>query len=254
MIQRYFLELSYIGSGYKGFQIQPVDVTVQSQLEAALHTLFRQKLSLTGSSRTDAGVHALQNYFHFDTDIQIQQKQLYNLNAILPSDIVVTGIYKVSPAAHARFNATSRSYRYIVYRKKDPFLYQRGWYYPFSVDIPVLQTVAGALKEYNDFTSFSKRNTQAKTSNCSIYESSWSIEDNMLTYNVSANRFLRGMVRAMVATQLKAARLTISVDQFRNIIESKDCSRADFSAPAHGLYLTKVTYPASLFNEPVAVL
>ncbi|MBG9374970.1 tRNA pseudouridine(38-40) synthase TruA [Panacibacter sp. DH6] len=253
-MQRYFLELAYIGSGYKGFQIQPVDVTVQSQVENALGTLLRQKFNLTGSSRTDAGVHAHQNFFHFDTDIQLQPKQLYNLNAILPPDIVVKGIYKVSAQAHARFDAESRLYRYIIYRKKDAFFYQRGWYYPFSIDMPVLHSVAAIIKASRDFTSFSKRNTQAKTFNCKVEESVWTTEGNTLVYTVSANRFLRGMVRALVATMLKAGRHTITIDQFQDIVDSKDCSRADFSAPAHGLYLTQVSYPPSIFSEPVAIL
>jgi len=242
-MQRYFLEVAYNGKRYSGFQIQHNAVTIQSEVEKALTVLFRQPFDLTGASRTDAGVHALQNFFHFDTDIVVENRHLYNLNSILPSDIAAKKIHKVSHPVHCRFNATSRQYRYFLYKEKDPFLYERAWHYPFTIDEDLLQKAAGILKEYQDFTSFSKRNTQVKTFNCNILSSSWSRKENCLVYTVEANRFLRGMVRGLVSTMLKVARKSVTLEQFREVIEQRDCTKADFTAPAHGLYLVTVNYP-----------
>ncbi|MEI8075665.1 MAG: tRNA pseudouridine(38-40) synthase TruA [Bacteroidota bacterium] len=246
-MQRYFLELAYKGTAYSGFQIQDTGATIQSALTGALSTIFRTEFQLTGSSRTDAGVHAAQNYFHFDTDFDITDKHIYNLNAVLPKDIAVKQISRVKPDAHCRFDALSRSYCYSIYRFKDPFLTDTAWLYPFAIDRAVLDQVAAIIMQYTDFTSFSKRNTQVKTFNCSIELSHWIERDGLLLYEVKSNRFLRGMIRGLVATMLKVARGSISVQDFRNIIEAKDCSMADFSAPAHGLCLTKVAFPALIF-------
>ncbi|CAN5744476.1 tRNA pseudouridine(38-40) synthase TruA [soil metagenome] len=245
-MQRYFLEVAYKGIRYSGFQIQANALTIQSEVEKALTILFKQPLALTGSSRTDAGVHALQNYFHFDTDIIIEHRQLYNLNAILPFDIVIKGIYKVNPDAHCRFDAFSREYKYFIYKEKDPFLNEIAWHYPFSLDTDILHSAAKIIMGYKDFTSFSKRNTQVKTFICDIKSSCWAYENNCLVYTVSANRFLRGMVRGLVSTMLKAARNSISLDQFEKIIEQHDCTKADFAAPPHGLYLIHVNYEQPL--------
>jgi len=158
-MQRYFLEVAYKGTHYSGFQIQQNAVTIQSEVEKALTILFKQPFNLTGSSRTDAGVHALQNFFHFDTNVNIEPKQLYNLNSILPFDIVAKEIYKVEDNAHCRFDAVSREYKYFIYMEKNPFLQETSWYYPFALDIGMLKEVASLIPDYSDFTSFSKRNT-----------------------------------------------------------------------------------------------
>ncbi|MCX6207049.1 MAG: tRNA pseudouridine(38-40) synthase TruA [Bacteroidetes bacterium] len=246
-MQRYFLELSYKGTAYSGFQIQQTGVTIQSEVTDALSTICRTAFQLTGSSRTDAGVHAEQNYFHFDTDLELTDKHVYNLNAVLPSDIAVKQIRRVGPTAHCRFDAISRSYRYQIYRYKDPFLTDTAWLYPFTIDRALLDQAAAILMRYTDFTSFSKRNTQVKTFNCSLELSQWVERDGLLLYEVRSNRFLRGMIRGLVATMLRVARGSISINDFRNIIESKDCAGADFSAPAQGLCLTNVAFPASFF-------
>jgi len=251
---RYFLEVSYKGTKYSGFQVQRHAATIQSEVEKALNILFASQIAsehgfeLTGSSRTDAGVHALQNYFHFDTDFEMLKERLYNLNAILPKDIVVNNIIPVKVDAHCRFDATSRVYRYYVYQAKSPFLDDRAFYYPFKLDKDVLQKSASVLKNYTDFTSFSKRNTQVKTFECKIIHSQWTYENDCLVYNVEANRFLRGMVRGLVGTMLKVARGTWSLNDLINIIEAKDCTKADFSTPPHGLFLVAVKYPASQFS------
>lgn len=244
---RYFLELAYKGTAYSGFQIQDTGTTIQSAVENALQVIFKTPFQLKGSSRTDAGVHARQNYFHFDTDLEIAERQVYNINAVLPNDIAVRGIRVVKPDAHCRFDAVSRSYRYTIYRFKDPFLVDTAWLYPFSIDIAALKEAAAVLMEYKDFTSFSKRNTQVKTFNCSIERSEWIEKDGLLLYEVCSNRFLRGMIRGLVATMLKVGRGTIGLDAFRQIVEAKDCSKADFSAPAHGLCLESVSFPEGFF-------
>ncbi len=241
-MQRYLLEVAYKGTAYKGFQKQPKTITVQSEVEKALSVLYQQAIELTGSSRTDAGVHALQNFFHFDTEISIESKQLYNLNAILPADIVVKNITPVSDAFHCRFSATSREYAYHIYRHKNPFLRDRAYYYPFSADIKMLQEAAQLLLTYTDFTTFSKRNTQVKTNNCNIMAAQWKSTDDELIFIIRANRFLRGMVRGLTGTMLKVGRGLISPEVFKQIIESKDCSRADFSVPPQGLFLAAVNY------------
>lgn len=243
---RYFIEVAYKGSRYSGFQIQQNANSIQAEIEKAFKIFFREDIVLTSSSRTDAGVHALSNYFHFDATSlpprEILDNITYNLNSILPDDIVVKCIYEVPPNAHSRFNALSRSYKYVVYQSKDPFVADRAYYYPYKFDLDNLQLAASVLMEYKDFTSFSKKNTQVKTFNCTILKSEWFLQDNLTVYNVEANRFLRGMVRGLVGTMLKVGTGKISIGEFRGIIESKDCTKADFSVPPHGLFLLKVRY------------
>ncbi len=240
---RYFLELSYKGTHYSGFQSQQnTGKTIQAEMEKAFSILQKDKVAMTGSSRTDAGVHALQNYFHFDYEGEIHPQFQYKINAILPPDIVVKKLVPVAADAHCRFDAVSRGYWYYLYRHKDPFLEDRAFYFPYKLDIEKMQEAAGVLKEYTDFTSFSKRNTQVKTFQCSILESEWVWENDCLVYKVEANRFLRGMVRALTATMLKIGRGKMDIDGFRNIIEAKDCTRASFAVPAHGLFLVGVRF------------
>lgn len=261
---RYFIEVSYKGTAYSGFQVQNNAVTIQSEIEKALQIYFKQSFSLTGSSRTDAGVHALQNFFHFDTvellpekvyydkpgvlkGVSLQgdkraQGALYNLNAILPKDIVIKKIFQVDDNAHCRFDATAREYKYFIYRDKNPFFQDRAYYLPYNIDIDKLNEAAIILLKHKDFTTFSKRNTQVNNFICSIYKSEWSIENDLLVYNVKGNRFLRGMVKGLVGTMLRVGTHKISLDQFNSIIEYKDCSKADFSVPSHALFLVAVFY------------
>ena len=261
---RYFIEVNYKGTAYSGFQVQNNAVTIQSEIEKALQIYFKQSFSLTGSSRTDAGVHALQNFFHFDTTqvfseqhyykkfgilkdsaLKVDKKAdgaLYNLNAILPKDIVIKKIFQVEETAHCRFDAIAREYKYFIYRDKNPFLQDRAYYLPYNIDIDKLNEAANILLMHKDFTSFSKRNTQVNNFICSIQKSEWSIENELLVYNVKGNRFLRGMVKGLVGTMLSVGTHKISLDQFNNIIEDKDCSKADFSVPSHGLFLVAVFY------------
>src|SRR6185437_3803270 len=207
---RYFIEVSYKGTAYSGFQIQKNGITIQEEIEKALHIFFKQTFSLTGSSRTDAGVHALQNYFHFDVPEPLppgksQSKafyqeanpekenlkdknelfaSVYNLNAILPRDIVIKRIFEVPDNMHCRFDAISREYKYYIYTTKDPFLQETAFYYPYKLELENLNLAAALLKDYEDFTSFSKRNTQVKHFICEIQKSEWIIENNVLVYQV----------------------------------------------------------------------
>lgn len=245
---RYFLEIGYKGTNYSGFQVQENAKTIQSSVEAALYTLYRQEISLTGSSRTDAGVHALQNFFHFDTSIPLQAKQIYNLNAILPGDITAHGFFCVKDDAHCRFDALYRSYQYQLYRQKDPFLADRAWYYPFEVDFNLLQELAESVGNQRNFIAFSKRNTQVNSFDCRIIRSQWRQQGDGFVYEVSGNRFLRGMVRALVSSMLKVARGSRSRGWFNDLFVNGQQSAADFSAPAHGLFLVSVTYPDGLLQ------
>lgn len=241
---RYFLELSYRGTAYHGFQIQDNAPTIQAAVENALNILLKSPIDLTGSSRTDAGVHALQNYFHFDTELVVEQKHVYNLNAILPADIAIQSIKQVEPIAHCRFDAIAREYHYYIYTEKDPFMQERGWHYPYSMDIDLLNQAAAVLKNYTDYTSFSKRNTQVFTHQCTIHSSHWErVAANQLKFTVSANRFLRGMVRGLVGTMVKVGRASMSVQDFELMLKAKDASKADFSTPPQGLFLAKVIFP-----------
>lgn len=254
---RYFIEVSYKGTAYSGFQVQKNANTIQAETEKAIKIFFKQTFSLTGASRTDAGVHALQNYFHFDTalplikeidakektkEVDDLEKSVYNLNAILPPDIVIKRILLVADNAHCRFDAVSREYKFFIYQDKNPFLEDRAYYYPYKPDIEKLNEAAAIVLQHKDFTSFSKKNTQVNNFICAIIKSKWLIENDRLIYNVKANRFLRGMVKGLVGTMLKVGTGKVSLEQFDHIITSRDCSRADFSVPAHGLFLIGVEY------------
>jgi tRNA pseudouridine38-40 synthase len=243
---RYFLEVSYKGTNYSGFQIQENAGSIQEEVERALETFLRKKIGLTGSSRTDTGVHALQNFFHFDYEGVIEDQSLYNLNALLPGDISVRNIFPVGAEANCRFDASSREYRYYVYGKKNPFLADRAYFFPYPLDREKLESAADLLRGYTDFSAFAKRNSQVKTFECAIRESRWEEEGECLVYHVMANRFLRGMVRGLVGTMLQVGRGKISLAQFGRVIEEKDNQSADFSVPGHGLFLFRVNFPVSL--------
>lgn len=251
---RYFIEVAYKGTKYSGFQVQDNAITIQSEVESALAIKFGQPFQLTGASRTDAGVHALQNYFHFDTQADLfYQKDnkeknihqvLYSLNSILPDDIVINKIFEVEENQHCRFGAVSREYKYYIYRKKNPFYKDTAYFYPYTIDFEKLKQAAAVILNTKDFTSFSKKNTQVNNFICSIYKSEWIQENDFVIYNVVANRFLRGMVKGLVGTMLKTASGKISLDEFIDIVKNNNNNNVDFSVPAHGLFLVKVKYPS----------
>ncbi len=242
---RYFIELSYRGSKYSGFQVQENAVTVQSEVEKAFAILHRRSVALTGSSRTDAGVHAFQNFFHFDDEEPVNVQFIYKMNAILPDDIVIRNIYPVSQESHSRFDATSRAYIYKIHRFKDPFLKGLSCYYPYQLNLEAMEEAASWVKEQNNFFAFCKTNTQVKNFNCTILKSEWEKDGRELYYNIEGNRFLRGMVRLLTATLLKVGRGKVGLEEFKTYFtEEKKCG---FSVPAHGLYLNRVSYPENYF-------
>jgi len=241
-MSRYFIEVSYKGTNYSGFQTQINANSIQAEVEKAFSVLQKESVLMTGSSRTDAGVHALQNFFHFDFDGEINKHFVYKMNAILPADIVVKRVLPVSSNAHCRFDAISREYKYFIYQGKNPFLSDRAYYFPYKLNIDDLRRAADIVKQYDDFTSFSKRNTQVKTFICRVQVSDWKLEDGCLVYHVQGNRFLRGMVRALTATMLRVGRGIIGLEEYRRIIEARDCTLASFAVPPHALFLTSVDF------------
>lgn len=241
---RYFIEVAYDGTDYGGFQIQKNANTIQEEITNALAVFYKSSFDLTCSSRTDAGVHARQNFFHFDSTSEIPEpeKNIYNLNAILPDDIVVKNLFKVAPDAHCRFDAATRLYHYYVYQRKDPFIRRTAFFFPYELNVERMNEAANLLLQYEDFTSFSKRKTQVKNFICRLQKSEWKWQGDLLVYEVEANRFLRGMVKGLAGTMLRVGRGRMSVNTFQKIIENKDCSQADFSVASRGLFLTAVTF------------
>ena len=239
---RYFFEVSYKGTKYAGFQVQANANTIQAEVEKALRIFFKKDIPLTGSSRTDAGVHALQNFFHGDSDGPLDLSSSYNLNAILPPDIVIRKIVPVSDQAHCRFDAISREYHYFIYNKKDPFMLDRAYFYPYNLQIELLHQSANIIVSNNNFLQFSKRNTQVNNHICTVSKSEWVAETGCLVYKVKANRFLRGMVRALVATMLKVGTNKISIEDFEKNFTNESASSVEFAAPPQGLFLAEVIY------------
>lgn len=248
---RYFLKLSFQGAAYHGWQIQPNDVSVQETIEKALAMVLRHDTPITGAGRTDAGVNAATMYAHFDTEQPLDNPQLLarSLNGILPQDIAVHEVIAVDNTAHARFDATSRTYKYFAHTGKSPLLRSLSWQCNPRLDFEMMNDAARRLLEYEDFTSFSKLHTDAKTNICHVTEAQWS-RYNGIDYNVeqwvftiSADRFLRNMVRAIVGTLVDVGSQKISVEEFCHIIEKKDRCAAGTSMPAHALFLWDVKYP-----------
>lgn len=241
---RYFVAFAYNGKNYCGWQYQPHSPSVQETLNKALSMLLRTRIDATGAGRTDAGVHATQMYAHFDYDGQIDSNTLTKrINAFLPKDIVVYRFIPLHNEAHARFDATSRSYEYHIHTFKDAFINEGSWFNFHPLDVDKMNEAAQVLFDYIDFKCFSKTHTDVKTFNCKITEARWEQHGNKLIFHISADRFLRNMVRAIVGTLVEVGLGKSTVQDVRNIIESRDRNKAGFSVPAHGLYLTKVIYP-----------
>ncbi len=248
---RFFIFLQYKGTAYHGWQFQPNAITVQQVLDEKLSILLREKIETTGAGRTDTGVHAKEFTAHFDTNNNLPENKehfLFKINCLLPDDISVYNIIKVKPVAHARFDAISRTYHYHIVTFKDPFNKEFAYYFPWKLNILKMNEAGKNLMEFTDFTSFSKLHTDVKTNNCKISEASWEVTGHKLVFIITADRFLRNMVRAIVGTMLDIGREKLTMSDFSNVIEAKNRSFAGISAPAHGLYLNKIIYPASLFE------
>lgn len=247
---RFFLEVSYKGTHYSGFQVQQNATTIQSELEKAFFILHRKPVTLTGSSRTDAGVHAYQNFFHFDYDNIVEETFVYKMNAILPNDIAVKKLIPVSADAHSRFDAISREYEYHIYQFKNPFLKEVAFYYPYPLDIKLMQEAADCVRMQNNFFAFSKTNTQVKNFNCNILKSNIIVAGNKLIYNIEGNRFLRGMVRLLTGSILKVGTGKLSIANFESLFNTK-ILKSGLSAPASGLFLKKVNYAEEYFEKKI---
>ena len=248
---RYFITLSYDGTNYHGWQIQPNGSSVQETLEQALTTLLREETSVVGAGRTDAGVHALKMIAHFDTEQQVDCQRLADkLNRILPPDIAVQCVQPVCDDPHARFSATSRTYHYYVSMAKDPFSRHRAMRLFHAPDFERMNEAACRLFGYTDFTSFSKLHTDVATTNCRIMQARWEqVSEYEWRFVIQADRFLRNMVRAVVGTLLEVGRGKMSVGEFCRVIEKKDRCSAGTSVPGHALFLVDVTYPEGVFVE-----
>ncbi len=241
---RYFIQLSYFGKNYHGWQAQPNAISVQQELTYALSILLGMTIEIVGAGRTDSGVHAKDMYAHFDFPKEIDTENLVKrLNSFLPNDIAVYSIFKVADQAHARFDAIKRTYEYNIHLQKDAFKNDFSWFFYTEVDIEQMNKACKILFDYSDFQCFSKSNTDVFTYNCKISEAFWVRNNNDLVFTITADRFLRNMVRAIVGTLIGVGQHKISLEDFEEIIKSKNRSNAGFSVPAHGLYLTKVTYP-----------
>jgi tRNA pseudouridine38-40 synthase len=248
-MNRYFIELSFRGTRYHGWQNQPNAASVQAEVEAALAILAREKIKTTGAGRTDTGVHARYFVAHFDGTAALFSERdtfVYNMNALLPADIAILDIYPVTPGAHARYSALSRTYEYTISLRKDPFDEGLSWYHAASYDLSAMNEVAGLLSTFTDFTSFSKLHTQVKTNICYVEEAAWKMTGHKVIFTVRANRFLRNMVRALVGTMVDVGRGKISREDFIAIFEGRNRNLAGFSAPAEGLSLVAIQYPATI--------
>jgi tRNA pseudouridine38-40 synthase len=250
---RYFIELAYKGTNYHGWQIQPDAKSVQETLNKSLSILLHSTIDVVGAGRTDSGVHAKQMFAHFDFETEIDTLQLVQkLNSFLPKDIVINTIFKVNDESHARFDAIKRTYEYHIHIKKDAFENEASYQFNQSLDIEKMNQACAILYKHNDFECFSKVNTDVRTFDCIIFQAHWTLGvdeqsgakqiGNKIVFTITANRFLRNMVRAIVGTMISVGTEKISLADFEKIIESKDRNEAGFSVPAHGLYLTKIEY------------
>jgi tRNA pseudouridine38-40 synthase len=251
-VARYFIELAYDGTDYNGWQHQTnAERTVQDEIDKALSLVLQSNIRTTGSSRTDTGVHAEQSYAHFDTDVELKPDLLRNLNFLLPKDVVVKKIIPVSTKAHSRFDAVGRYYEYCICYDKNPFVSRFTTFYPYKpLDVDKLNEAADIFRQHKNFRAFSKKHTNVVTYECTIHQAVWEWDDEarLLMFKVKANRFLRGMVRALVQTSIRFARGKLSKDHLLKLLQSGDAHKTDFAAPAQGLTLKAVIFPPGYFD------
>lgn len=246
---RYFIELSYKGTNYHGWQLQPDSISVQELINKAFSTVFKRKIDVVGAGRTDSGVHAEQLFAHVDLNEEIDTKEInYKINSLLPNDIVILNIEKTVDDAHARFLATSRSYEYRIFLGRNPFLIDTTWQLNNKkLNIVKMNEAAQILLTYTNFKCFCRSNSNVYTYECDVRKAEWVLTNKMLIFHITADRFLRNMVRAIVGTLLDVGTGKVSIEEFKQILESKDRCKAGTSAPAQGLFLTQVTYPKTIF-------
>jgi len=249
--QRYFIHLAYNGSDYHGWQVQDNAPTIQASLNKALSTLLNTEINVVGCGRTDTGVHASDFYAHFDFAVELNSEErielIFKLNRFLPVSIVIFDLFPVNNEVNSRFDAISRTYKYNISLRKDPFFDAFSCFVYGDLDIDLMNKAAKEMMSYTDFTSFSKLHTQTKTNNCKIIKAEWEAEGHKLIFTIKADRFLRNMVRAIVGTLLDVGRQKITIDDFKQIIESRNRSDAGYSVPAKALFLEKVEYPEDVW-------
>jgi tRNA pseudouridine38-40 synthase len=251
---RYFIELAYKGTDFHGWQFQPNGLSVQQVLEETLTKRLSQPVYVTGSGRTDAGVHAAQQFAHFDISTPLPEADLlvYSLNNMLPDGIAIRSIFPVAPDAHARFSATARYYQYHICRQKSPFETHQAYIFRPALNVPALNEAAGTLLRYSNFRSFSKVRTEVNHYHCRLMRSEWAWQGEHLVYHVKSDRFLYGMVRCLVGTMLEVGQGRMTIAEFEAIIRAEDRTRAGRAAPPNGLFLKEVSYPdLTLINRPI---
>jgi len=248
---RYFIEIAYKGTDFHGWQKQPNASSIQDEIQQALKKVFSEEIEIIGAGRTDAGVHAKQIFAHFDYEQKIKETEIsYKVNSIIPKTIFIKRIFKVSNDAHARFDAIQRSYEYHIHLTQNPFLLVTTWQiHNREFDVLKMNQAASILSKYTNFKAFSKSKTDVKTYNCTITHAQWIQKENQLVFYITANRFLRNMVRAIVGTLLEVGEGKLSVDAFEKIILSQNRSNAGLSVPAQGLFLTEVAYPKNIYKN-----
>jgi len=251
---RYFIRLSFDGRNYAGWQLQVNADTVQARVNDALSRILHEDINVVGCGRTDTGVHARIFYAHFNLqDDHVPgdiDRLVTSLNGYLPHDIAIQAIHPVTPDLHARFSAVNRTYEYHISRVKDPFATEYAWYVFGDLDLPLMNQAANLIRTNEDFSSFTKSNSDVKTFRCRIFRSEWTLHGTILVYTITADRFLRNMVRAIVGTLLDVGRRKTSLDELQSIIDSRNRSKAGYSVPARGLYLAGVTYPEGALPAP----
>ncbi len=248
---RFFIKFSFFGKHYHGWQIQPKAMTVQQVLQQALSTLLREPIAVVGAGRTDSGVHAQEMYAHFDTNNPLPPDLVAKLNSFLPIDIAIDSIYVVTPEAHARFSAISRTYQYHISTQKDVFNYNYSMSFSLPLNVALMNEAAHILYYYTDFQCFSKTHTDVKTFLCKVYQAYWQQIGHELVFTITADRFLRNMVRAIVGTLIEVGKERLSLTDFEDIIIGKNRSKAGASVPASGLFLTRIEYPEDIFVEKI---
>ena len=248
---RYFIKLAYKGTNYHGWQVQPNAITVQELLTKSFSTVLRIPVEIVGAGRTDTGVHAEEFYAHIDIENEFKAAEIiYKVNSLLPDDIVVYDILKTAENAHARFDAASRSYEYRIFLGKNPFYAETAWQFlTTKLAIEKMNEAAKMLETYTNFKCFSRSNTDVRTYNCIVMQAEWKQNGQLLVFHITADRFLRNMVRAIVGTLIEIGKDKMTLAEFKTIIESENRCNAGPSAPSQGLFLTNVTYPKTIFNH-----
>ncbi len=250
---RYFIECSYNGTHYAGWQRQPGDLTIQQTLEEAFSLILREEIEITGCGRTDAGVHAQQYFFHFDTEQEFTPELLYRFNKYLPEDIAVLAVYTAPDTASARFDAMQRTYQYYLKFTKDPLSPELALWYPYkdTLDLEAMRNVCSLLTQYKAFKSFCKEGSDTKHYLCDVFEAQWIDKGNEAIFTISANRFLRGMVRLIVGTCLQVGRGKLNISEVKFALDDQTPMPRAESAPAHGLHLMNVEYPSGFLKKIV---